>query len=76
MSFFFVYAKRWFFSRRVSFVTHWLLLGYYPKVPKFDEARNLCCNLSKIQRGRNLKVFCQNDANGMANSADPDQTAP
>ena len=24
----------------------------------------------------NLRVFCQNDANGIANSDDPDQTAP
>ena len=28
------------------------------------------------QRGPNLKVFCQNRANGIANSEDPDQTAP
>ena len=27
------------------------------------------------QRGQNLWVFCQNDANGIANSEDPDQTA-
>ena len=49
----------------------------YCKVPKFSDARKLCCNLSKIQTRRpNLKVFCQNDANGIANSEDPDQTAP
>ena len=24
----------------------------------------------------NLRVFCQKDANGIANSEDPDQTAP
>ena len=37
----------------------------------------ICCNLPKIQRKRpNLKVFCQKHANGIANSADPDQTAP
>ena len=28
------------------------------------------------QRSPNLRVFCQNDANGIANSDDPDQTAP
>ena len=28
------------------------------------------------QRGSNLRVFCQNGANGIANSEDPDQTAP
>ena len=49
----------------------------YRKVPKFSEARKLCCNLSKIQtEGANLKVFRQKDAKGIANSEDPDQTAP
>ena len=28
------------------------------------------------QRGQSFKVFYQNDANGIANSEDPDQTAP
>ena len=46
----------------------------YRKVPKFWDARNLCCNLPKIQE--NLWVFCQKDANGIANSEGPDQTAP
>ena len=47
------------------------------KVPKFSDARKLCCNLPKIQTERpNLKVFCQKDANEIANSVDPDQTAP
>ena len=36
-----------------------------------------CCNLPKIQTKRpNLRVFRQEDANGIANSEDPDQTAP
>ena len=49
----------------------------YRKVPKFLDTRKLCCNLPKIQTERqNLKNFCQNDANGIANSEDPDQTAP
>ena len=49
----------------------------YRKVPKFSDARNLCCNLLKFkQRGQILRVFCQNGANGIANSEDPDQTAP
>ena len=39
--------------------------------------KKLCCNLPKIQTKRlNLRVLCQNDANGIANSEDPDQTAP
>ena len=49
----------------------------YCKVPKFSDARKLCCNLPKIQETRpNLRVFCQKDANGIKNSEDPDQTAP
>ena len=49
----------------------------YRKVPNFSEARKLCCNLPKFQTKRSmLRVFHQNDANGIANSEDPDQTAP
>ena len=49
----------------------------YRKIPKFLDARKLYCNLSKIQTKRpNLRVFRQKDANGIANSEDPDQTAP
>ena len=49
----------------------------YRKVPKFSDARKLGCKLPKIQTNRpNLRVFCQTDANGKANSEDPDQTAP
>ena len=49
----------------------------YHKVPKFLDTKKLCRNLPKIQTKRpNLRVFCQNDANGIANSEDPDQTAP
>ena len=49
----------------------------YHKIPKFRDARKLCCNLPKFQTERpNLRVFHQKDANGIANSEDPDQTAP
>ena len=49
----------------------------YRKVPKFSDTRKLCCKKLKIQEKRpNLWVFRQKDANGMANSGDPDQTAP
>ena len=48
----------------------------YPKFPQFSDARKLYCNLPKIQTKRpNLRVFRQKDANGIANSKDPDQTA-
>ena len=51
--------------------------NHYRKVPKFLDARKHCCNLPKIQEKRpNLRVFHQNDANEIANSEDPDQTAP
>ena len=47
------------------------------KVPKFSDARKLCCNLPKIQIKRpKLRVSYQNDANGIAKSEDSDQTAP
>ena len=53
------------------------ILQRYRKVPKFSDAKKLCCNLPKIKTKRpNLKVFCQKHADGIANSEDPDQTAP
>ena len=54
------------------------LLDYrYHKVPKFSDVRKLCSNLPKIQEKRpNLGIFRQKGANGIANSEDPDQTAP
>ena len=43
---------------------------------KFWDTR-YCCNQPKIQtKTPNLRVFCQNGSNGIANSEDPDQTAP
>ena len=49
----------------------------YCKVPKFSDTLKLCCNLPKIQAKRpNLRMFRQKDANRIANSEDPDQTAP
>ena len=51
--------------------------GKHCKVPKFSDARKLCCYLPYTQTKRpNLRIFCQKDANGIANSEDPDQTAP
>ena len=49
----------------------------YRKIPKVSDVRKLCCNLPKIQTKRpNFRVSCQKDARGIANSEDPDQTAP
>ena len=56
---------------------HVLLTSCYCKVPKFSDNRKLCCNLPKTQTKRpNLGVFCQKDTIGIANSENPDQTAP
>ena len=50
---------------------------YYRKVPKFSDPLKLCCNLPKIQtKWPKLRVLHQSNANGIANSEDPDQTAP
>ena len=49
----------------------------YHKISKFLDTRKLYCNLPKFQTKRpNLRVFHQKDADGIANSEDPDQTAP
>ena len=54
-----------------------LVAHNYRKVPTFFDARKLYCNQLKILTKRpNLSVFCQKDPNGIANSEDPDQTAP
>ena len=51
--------------------------SHYRKVPKFSDARKLCCKLSKIQTKRFYPgVIPRKDANRKANSEDPDQTAP
>ena len=66
-------------AAHVSLATLYFLCSLIPyrKVPKFLDTRKLCCNLPKIQTKRpKLRVFYQNDANGIANSEDPDQTAP
>ena len=47
------------------------------KIPKFSDARELCCNLPKIQtKSPNPRVLSQENTNGIANSEDPDQNAP
>ena len=60
--------------------TNWrLVFGeiMYRKVPKFSDTRKLCCKKPKIQEKRpDLWVSRQKDANGIANSGDPDQTVP
>ena len=49
----------------------------YPKFPKYLDTQNICCNHSKIWTlWLYHRVMSPNDADGMANSVDPDQTAP
>ena len=49
----------------------------YRKTPKISDARKLSFYTPKIQmKGPNLGVFLQKDSNGIANSEDPDPTAP
>ena len=59
-------------------LSKWLKVNQaYRRVPKSLDARKLCCNLPKIQTKRPIRrVFLQKDANGIATSEDPDQTAP
>ena len=49
----------------------------YRKFPKYSDTQNICCNHSKIwTKWLYHRVMSPNDADGMANSVDPDQTAP
>ena len=49
----------------------------YRKFPKYSDTKNICCNHSKIwTMWLYHRVVGPNDADGMANSVDPDQTAP
>ena len=47
------------------------------KCPKYLDTQKICCNHSKILTMCLCHiVMSPNDADGMANSVDPDQTAP
>ena len=49
----------------------------YRKFPKYSDTQKNCCKCSKIWTMWLYKrVMSPNDADGMANSVDPDQTAP
>ena len=52
-------------------------LQVYRKFPKYSDTPKNCCNHSKIwTMWVYHRVMSPKDADGMANSADPDQTAP
>ena len=49
----------------------------YRKFPKYSDTQKICCNHSKIwTMWLCHRVMSPNDADWMANSVDPDQTAP
>ena len=49
----------------------------YRQVPKYWDARKLCCNQPKFRTKRQTcSALCQKDANEIVNREDPDQTAP
>ena len=49
----------------------------YRKFPKYSDTQRICCNHSKILTiWLYHRVMSPNDADGMAKSVDPDQTAP
>ena len=49
----------------------------YRKFPKYSDTQKVCCNHSKIWTMLLYHgVMNRNNADGMANSVDPDQTAP
>ena len=49
----------------------------YRKFPNYSDTQNICCNHSKIwTMWLYHRVMNPNDADRMANSGDPDQTAP
>ena len=49
----------------------------YRKFPKYSDTQKICCNHSKIwTMWLYHRVMSPNDAEGMANSVQPDQTAP
>ena len=50
--------------------------GGYRKVPKFSDTRNSVVIHLKFKQRPNLKECCQKYANELANSENPDQTAP
>ena len=53
------------------------ILKHYRKVPKFSAAKKFAEIYLKFkQRDKTSGYFIKKDANGIANSEDPDQTAP
>ena len=63
-------------AAKVKVITHTQLTMYH-KFPKYSDTQRICCNHSKIWTiWLYHRVLSPNDADRMANSVDPDQTAP
>ena len=55
----------------------WINHNIYRKFPKYSDTQIICCNHFKIwTMWLYHGVMSPNDADGMANSVDPGQTAP
>ena len=62
---------------RIIMVHYTVRSDKYHKFPKYLDTQKICCNHSKIwNMWLYNSVMSPNDADGMANSVDPDQTAP
>ena len=62
---------------QVARFEHYNMLYNYRKFPKYSDTQTICSNHSKIlTMWLYHRVMSPNDADGMANSIDPDQTAP
>ena len=71
------FVRCWYVLNRLNTPLILREVSEHRKVHKFWDAKNLCCNLPKIQTQRpNHRVFLLKDAIGIGNSEDPDQTAP
>ena len=58
-------------------LSSFILLSDYHKFPKYSDTQTICCNHSKISTmWLYHRVMSPNNADGIANSVDPDQTAP
>ena len=58
-------------------ITAKVRLFSYRKVPKYSDTLKICCNHPKIQKERFYhRVMHSKVADSIANSEDPDQTAP
>ena len=63
-------------SSLIYFLRSFLYM-YYRKFPKYLETPKICCNHPKSwTRWHFFRVMHPKDAEGIANSVDPDQTAP